>query len=139
LESEKIDLVFNIEELWSETMDLHQNFCVVLEKPDLTDESEVMLSAIFKSVNVDFASQVKILALEGNKKIRIFDILPPSAYLFLMGINPEKIGFTMPLLPYQFSKINNINILVSGSLLDLKTNLEAKKKLWNCLKSHFLQ
>ena len=87
---------------------------------------------------VDITNQVKILKMEENQEIRIMDMYAQPGYLFIMGIPPEKIGFTMPLISYQFTKIGRINVLQSDSLMVLKSNVEAKKKLWNSLKSEFL-
>ncbi|MBK6363328.1 MAG: hypothetical protein IPN49_02330 [Saprospiraceae bacterium] len=138
MESEKMDLVFNIGELLSETMSEQQKYGVVLPINDFTEENEIMLNAIFKAVMVDITNQVKILKIEENQEIRIMDMYAQPGYLFIMGIPPEKIGFTMPLISYQFTKIGRINVLQSDSLMVLKSNVEAKKKLWNSLKSEFL-
>ncbi|MBK7524923.1 MAG: hypothetical protein IPI53_12425 [Saprospiraceae bacterium] len=76
MESEKMDLVFNIGELLSETMSEQQKYGVVLPINDFTEENEIMLNAIFKAVMVDITNQVKILKWKKTKRFVLWTCMP---------------------------------------------------------------
>jgi hypothetical protein len=115
-----------------------QDFVVVLRSDEYQPELLAQLEAILKAIQVDLKERAVIIEILGDQECRLKEICPESSYVFVFGMNPAQTGFPSHISKYQFLSSGTTLYLFSDALQILKSNMDAKKQLWNCLKSHFI-
>lgn len=115
-----------------------QDFVVVLRSDEYQPELLAQLEAILKAIQVDLKERAVIIEILGDQECRLKEICPESSYVFVFGMNPSQTGFPSHISKYQFLSSGTTLYLFADALQILKSNMDAKKQLWNCLKSHFI-
>lgn len=142
MENTHFDLVYSIEDFSDEVTVLHgsseSHYIVVVSETESLPDNIQQLEAILKAIQIDLYSQVQLIQMKPNQRIRVKEINQIAGYLFLFGVTPNSVGITFPCISYQFYKANNMYLVFSEGLSTIKTQTESKRRLWACLKSLFI-
>ncbi|MBK8620490.1 MAG: hypothetical protein IPN79_01695 [Saprospiraceae bacterium] len=115
-----------------------QDFVIVIRSVEYQPELLIQLEAILKAIQVDLSQRATIVEILNDTDCRLKEIYPVSAYVFVFGMSPSQTGFPSGVAKYNLISSGDSMYLFSDSLQTLKSAMEAKKQLWNCLKSHFI-
>ena len=89
------------------------------------------------SLNMD---DVGIVNLKKSKAFSYHQLIEDlkAEKILLFGIKPENIDLPLSFPQYQLQQYNQQVYLAAPALLNLQSDKEEKRKLWNCLKQIFL-
>lgn len=116
-----------------------KSLIIVLDKKDLTNETESLLSDILKAVNVKHPEQTLLLDASKFKQLRILEVLKKTNIqnMLAFGLLPTQLGLNISDKQYDSIEVMNYKFLFSEPLNILSDNKNSKKLLWNSLIQFF--
>lgn len=106
----------------------------------LPDDNLNFLIGILSACKLNL-EDISLINISKNPSLSYIEITEKirAEKIFLLGVDPGKIGLPLQFPNYQIQYFNNQLYLSSVSLTDLQNDKEEKIKLWACLKKIFLQ
>lgn len=144
MDSTHTELVFNLPEINFSTHIIQANpealFVAVIYSHENNAEYLEQMNAIFKSIGIDGKNDVQIVEMQKNQShFRVMELCPSSRNFFFFGMNAQEAGLTLPYSLYRIIAVGQQQFLFADAFSVLHHNVEAKKKLWFCLKAHYLK
>ncbi len=104
----------------------------------LNKEEETLLSKILGAVKLRL-EDVELVNIY-NHRDTLIEILNQKMVnqLISFGIELRDLDIQVPLMPYQVTRVEGIDILLADSLFELQLNTDKKKRLWQALQTLFL-
>jgi hypothetical protein len=105
----------------------------------LSDENLQFLTSVLAACKLSIADVVilNLNRLFQYDEIQLKDFFKPNTIIYF-DIDFSNLDTVIPNQLYEVTTITNINYLRTQSLQVIAENIEAKKRLWNCLKMIFV-
>lgn len=142
MDSYQTDLVFDLNDVHHDSLSLEGfqscRYLFIVSGNSYTGENVHQLTSICKAIHIDPEKDIHVVQPGASGTIRIREINANADHVFLFGVSPESAGLSFSFPKNQFIEINKIFMMATEDLTTLQNNVELKKKLWLCLKQHFI-
>ena len=111
---------------------------IVLVGQEDFETNKLLLEKILAAVKYDLAEDAVTIQLQGDERIASSRLDIPVRHMLIFGINPRDLGLSVS-LKKRLIRLETITIVRAPSLGTIASNTDEKRKLWEILKSLFLQ
>jgi len=132
--------IYHVPEANSESVGEGHPQMVIITNPDVNDPKCVeLLDGIRNAIGSNNENTVMVTLSEGEK-IKISDQLFFSSmqYCIILGISAKEVGLNLEKSQFRIHQINDTRYVFSPALKVLTENTDAKKALWQALKTGFM-
>lgn len=120
--------------------DLKRKFIICGQLSERNPENISLLQNILRAVNLNMNSDVQALWMPSGEEwsLNVLAKHEQPHWLISFGIPPSKLGFNFEFTLNQSVQLANLNIIITSTFTQLNANQNAKKHLWEALKSHLI-
>lgn len=117
-----------------------KHLLVLLKTEDDLPELQTLLTNILKAASFELTKDALLLKVTVQDGISLAAIYQEQEiqHILVFGLSPQNVGLNWTLPPYTPYVFDGKNYLFADELATLNTNKALKGKLWNCLKTLFL-
>lgn len=114
---------------------------VIAYLEDLSEDNQSKLGQILNAIKHDPTTDIKMVGIQDRGVIALSELVRThdAKAVIVFGLSPIQVSLNIAVKKYEWAHLEGLSVLFSDTIELMKADKDLKNKLWQSLKSQFLQ